>query len=116
VWLFDGEGAGEEYNLASSGTYASLRSGRTLHWDGPTQLYLAHRGDGSVLVFDSGGVLRRLRGSDGGEAQLRYAGEVANPARAVKLRFTDASMVGCTVTIRQASTWLGRYTNIALDD
>jgi hypothetical protein len=41
---------------------------------------------------------------------------VANPARAVKLRFTDASMVGCTVTVREASTWLGRYTNIQLGD
>jgi hypothetical protein len=41
---------------------------------------------------------------------------VANPARAVRLRFTDASMVGCTVTVREASTWLGRYTNIQLGD
>jgi RHS repeat-associated protein len=72
--LLMAEGPGEEFSL-SSGKYTSLHGGRTLTWDGATQLYLAQRRDGTILVFDATGRLKAIRSNDGGETHLRYAGD-----------------------------------------
>ncbi len=76
VVLRTDETKSEEFWL-SQGTYASRHSASAFSWDATTRLYTAERPNGSALVFDENGRLRLVRASDGGEAQVRHAGDDA---------------------------------------